>query len=79
MKLRYTKLRVWINVFSLLYEKTLRQSKVDEKIDEKEVQGIKKNFNPFFNKQTDIMKKTQFKVKGFLSDNQQKKFSQIEK
>ena len=35
-KLRYTKPRDWINVFTLLYEKALKQSMVDRKIDEKE-------------------------------------------
>ena len=35
LKIRYTKLRDWINVITLLYEKTLKQSMVDKKIDEK--------------------------------------------
>ena len=35
LKKRYSKLRDWINVITLLYEKTLKQSMVDEKIDEK--------------------------------------------
>ena len=35
LKIRYTKLRDWINVITLLYKKTLKQSMVD-KIDEKE-------------------------------------------
>ena len=30
-KKRYTKLRVWVNVITLLYEKTLKQSMVDKK------------------------------------------------
>ena len=30
LKIRYTKLRDWINVISLLYEKTLKQSMLDE-------------------------------------------------
>ena len=36
LKIRYTKLRDWINVITLLYEKTLKQSMVDRKFDEKE-------------------------------------------
>ena len=36
-KLRYTKLRDWITVISLLYEKTSKQSMVDTKSDEKEL------------------------------------------
>ena len=35
LKIRYTKLRDWINVMTLLYEKTLKQSMVDKKIDDK--------------------------------------------
>ena len=31
LKIRYTKLRDWINVFTLLYEKTLKESKIDKK------------------------------------------------
>ena len=31
LKIRYTKLRDWINVITLLYEKTLKQSMVDKK------------------------------------------------
>ena len=38
LKIRYTKLRDSINVLSLFYEKTLKQSMVDKKIDEKEAQ-----------------------------------------
>ena len=40
LKLRYTKLRDWINVFTLLYEKTLKSSVVDKKIDQKEAEDF---------------------------------------
>ena len=33
LKLRYTKLRDWINFFTILYDKTLNRSMIDEKID----------------------------------------------
>ena len=33
LKIRYTMLRAWINVVTLLCEKTLKQSMVDKKID----------------------------------------------
>ena len=33
LKMRYTKLRDWINVITLLYEKNLKQSMIDKKID----------------------------------------------
>ena len=37
LKLRYTKLRDWINFITILYEKTLDQSMIDKKIDEKKL------------------------------------------
>ena len=43
LKIRYRKLRDWINEITLLYEKTLKTSMVDKKIDEKEAQGVKKD------------------------------------
>ena len=45
LKIRYTKLRDWINAITLLYEKTLKTSRVDKKIDEKEVLELKKIYN----------------------------------
>ena len=38
LKLRYTKLREWIIFITILYEKTLNQSMIVKKIDEKEAQ-----------------------------------------
>ena len=40
-KIRYTKLRDWINVITLLYGKILKTSMVDKKIDEKEAAELK--------------------------------------
>ena len=45
LKTRYTKLRDWINVMALLYEKTLKSSMVDRKIDQKEAEELKKIYN----------------------------------
>ena len=42
LKMRYTKLRDWINVITLLYEKTLKTSVVDKNIDEKGAEELKK-------------------------------------
>ena len=41
LKIRYTKLRDWINVITLLYEKTLKESMIDKKINEKESEQLK--------------------------------------
>ena len=41
LKLRYTKLGDWVFLITVFYEKTLQQSLVDKKIDEKEALGWK--------------------------------------
>ena len=35
LKIRYAKLRDWINVTTLLYERTLKESMIDKKVDKK--------------------------------------------
>ena len=50
LKLRYTKLRDWINFITILYEKTLNQSMIDKKIDEKEASELKKIYNHYIDK-----------------------------
>ena len=49
-KKRYTNLRPWIIVFSLLYEKILKQSMLDEEIDDEEAQELKNVLLSFFGK-----------------------------
>ena len=61
LKIRYTKLRDWINVITLLYQKTLKQSMVDKKIDEKGTLELKKIYNHYIDKRSEIMKNTIFK------------------
>ena len=68
IKTRYTKLRDWINVITLLYEKTLKQSMIDEKIDEKEAEQLKQIHNHYIGKRKEIMKSTQFKVEDVFGD-----------
>ena len=50
LKIRYTKLRDWINAITLLYEKTLKTSMIDKKTDEKEAQELKKIYNHYIDK-----------------------------
>ena len=68
LKLRYTKLRDWINFITILYEKTLSQSMVDKKIDEKEALELKKIYNHYLDKRKQIMDSTKFKVKDVFVD-----------
>ena len=68
LKIRYTKLRDWINFITILYEKTLNQSMIDKKIDEKEVKELKKNYNQYRDKRKEIMDSTKFKVEDIFGD-----------
>ena len=68
LKIRYTKLKHWINVISLLYEKTLKQSMIDKKIDEKEASELKKIYNHYLGKRSEIMKNTSFRVEDVFGD-----------
>ena len=61
LKIRYTKLRGWIIVITLLYEKTVKKSLVDKKIDGKELQELKKEYKHYLDKRK-IMKNTSFEV-----------------
>ena len=47
LKIRHTKLREWINVITLLYEKRLNQSMIDKKIDAKKAEELKKTYNHY--------------------------------
>ena len=68
LKIRYTKLKYWINVITLLYEKTLKQSMIDKKIDEKEAMEMKKIYNHYLDKRSEIMKNTSFRVEDVFGD-----------
>ena len=68
LKIRYTKLRDWINVITLLYEKTLKESMIDKKIDQKEAEQLKQIYNHYTDKKIEIMKNTSFKVEDVFND-----------
>ena len=68
LKLRYTKLRDWINFITILYEKTLNQCMIDKKIDQKEALELKKIYNHYLDKRKDIMDSTKFKVEDIFGD-----------
>ena len=52
----------------MLYEKTLKTSLVDKKIDEKESEELKMIYNDYLDERKYIMKNTQFKVENFFGD-----------
>ena len=68
INIRYTKLRDWINVITLLYEKTLKESMIDKKIDEKEANQLKQIYNHYIDENSEIMKNTSFKVEDVFND-----------
>ena len=68
LKIRYTKLRDWINVITLLYEKTLKESMIDEVFNQKEGEQLKQIYNHYVDKKSEIMKNTSFKVEDVFND-----------
>ena len=62
LKLRFTKLRDWTNFITILYEKTLQQSMVDKKIDDKEAQELKKIHTDYSDKRKEIIHTTKLKI-----------------
>ena len=76
LKIRYTNLREWINVITILYEKTLKESMI-KKYDQKEAEQMKQIYNHYIDKRKEIMKITQFKVEDVFGDVKSKdNFSQ---
>ena len=63
LKLRYTKIGDWINVITLLYEKTMNESMIDKKVDQKEAEKLRQIYNHYNDKRKEIMKSTKYKVK----------------
>ena len=53
---------------TILYEKTLNQSMIDKKIDEKEALELKKIYNHYIDKRKEIMNSTKFKVEDIFGD-----------
>ena len=68
LKIRYTKQRDLNNVFTLLYEKTLKQSMIDKKIDQTEAEELKKIYNHYLDKRKEINKNTSFRVEDVFDD-----------
>ena len=68
LKIRYTKLKDWINVITLLYDKTLKKLMIDKKIDEKEAMELKKIYKHYIDKRSEIMKNTSFRVEDVFGD-----------
>ena len=52
----------------MLYEKTLKESMIDKKIDQNEAEQLKQIYNHYIDKKSEIMKNTQFKVEDVFTD-----------
>ena len=68
LNLRSTKLRDWIKLITVLYERTLNLSMIDKKIDEKEAQELKKIYNQYVDKRKDIMNSTKLNAEDKFGD-----------
>ena len=68
LKIRYTKIKDGINVTTLLYEKTLKESMIDKNFDPKEADQLKQIYNHYVDKKSEIMKNTSFKVEDIFGD-----------
>ena len=68
LKIRFTKLRDWMNVIILLYEKTLTQCMVDQKICEKEALVKKKIYNHNLDQRKAKRKITQINIEDIYGD-----------
>ena len=66
LKIWYTKLREWINVIALLYEKSQESFMIEEETDDKEAEELRKIYNIYLDKIEGIMKKISFKIEDFL-------------
>ena len=61
-------MRDWISSFTVLNEKTSKESTEDKKIDEKEDFELKRIYNHYLDKRKEIMTSTQFKVEDIFVD-----------
>ena len=68
LKLRYTKLRDWINFITILYEKTFKQSMMDKQIDEGEALELKKICKHYLDKRKEFMNSIKFRVEYVVFD-----------
>ena len=68
LKIRYIKLRDWINLTTLPYEKTLTESMIDKKIDEKEGEKFRQICIHYINKQDETKRSTQFGVEDVFGN-----------
>ena len=68
LNLSYTKLRDWVNVFTLLSEKSVDEPMFEENIREREAKELKTIYNHYLDKRSHMMKITQFKVEDIFDD-----------
>ena len=67
-EIRYTMLRDWNNVITLLYGKTLKESMIDKKIDQIEAEQLKQIYNHYLDKRKEIINSTEFKVENVFGN-----------
>ena len=68
LKIKIDILRDWINVITLVYEKTLKQSILVDKRVEKKLMELKMIHNPYLDTRSEIMTNTQPKMEEIFGD-----------
>ena len=69
VKIRNRKIRDFINLTVLLYEKTMKKALQDNTINEQEQRELKDIYQHYLNKKDDVKKSTQFDVKEVFKDS----------
>ena len=59
-------MRNWINFITILFEKTLKESMIDKKINQKEAEQLKQIYNHYVDKRKEIMNSSKFKVEDTI-------------
>ena len=57
-----------MNVITLFYDKTSKHSMIDKTIDENKSEPLKQFYNHYIDKNSEIMKNTQFEVEDVFTD-----------
>ena len=68
LKIGYTKLRGWVKVITLFYEKTLKESMIDKTINQKESEQLKQIYKHYIEKKSEKRKNTQFRIEDVFTD-----------
>ena len=61
-------MRDWIKFITILYEKTLKESMMDKKINQREADHLKQIYNHYTDRREKFMNSTKFKFEDIFGD-----------